>query len=800
MTTTTTNGVLARMFGRDSVYHDLQSHDDNLYREPDVEANFGMFESDPPVHRRSNGTAAGSAGSTYSTYSSSAGLPSVADLNEADENEGDDEPSPDLIVDRGATYPPATMHLSHSIVPDVSSPATSTTNPQRQPILEEDHDEVPPSIMFEQPRATQQAYASFSSSAARLRRNPSGNEGWHPSRAEMSFRYMNKSWFGGPHGIGNYPAPPPPTELPAPPADISPRPPKWINLESSYLAPGVAAAAAAATSSQSLTQNLPPPPSRIDAAWPASRTTSDGTAAQQQNEDEVIRFGINDARARAVWKWANVKDLDNFLTEVYEYYNGKGMYNIIVTRIINLATLAFVVGFTTYLSSCVNYSMLKSSHHLSEVQVPYCTSQLGAFTTFCLWVLSLVWFAKLAEYLIDIQRLLHIQEFYYHLLGITVRDIQTISWTQVAERLMMLRDDNPLTSASAQRRYMGHVSRQRMEERDIAHRIMRKDNYYIAMFDKDILDLSIPLPFCRRFKWLTRSLMFNLDVCIMAYVFNKQGQVNSMFLRYDNRKKLSEALRRRFMIVGVFNLIFGPFLMVYLALLNFFRYFDEYYKNPGTINTRQYSSFAEWKFREYNELYHSFRNRLDLSCYPATEYVNSFPKEMTNQILRFVVIVCGAFAAVLAVASIMDPELFMFEITPERNVLFYIGVFGSFLAAARGMIQDERLVYDPEENLRFVARYTHYLPAQWTGRLHTEAVRDEFTQYYCLKIVLLVQEMLSMVLTPFVLWFSLANCSERIVDFFRDCSLYEDGLGYVCAFAVYDFSKEPRLRGTAHDE
>lgn len=167
---------------------------------------------------------------------------------------------------------------------------------------------------------------------------------------------------------------------------------------------------------------------------------------------------------------------------------------------------------------------------------------------------------------------------------------------------------------------------------------------------------------------------------------------------------------------------------------------------------------------------------------------------MLNQIMRFVVVVAGAFAAVLAVVTIIDPEVFLgFEITPDRNVLFYIGVFGSLLAAARSMIQDERLVYDPEANLRYVAEFTHFLPSEWSGRLHTEEVKNEFTTYYCLKIVLILQEMLSMIITPFVLWFSLTNSCDKIIDFFRDCSLYEDGLGYVCTFAVYDFSKKPRL-------
>jgi autophagy-related protein 9 len=74
-------------------------------------------------------------------------------------------------------------------------------------------------------------------------------------------------------------------------------------------------------------------------------------------------------------------------------------------------------------------------------------------------------------------------------------------------------------------------------------------------------------------------------------------------------------------------------------------------------------------------------------------------------------------------ASIIDPDLFLhFEITPHRTVLFYLGVFGSILAVARGMIPDDHVVFDPEMLLREVVHYTHYMPAEWKGQLHSQMV------------------------------------------------------------------------------
>ncbi len=87
--------------------------------------------------------------------------------------------------------------------------------------------------------------------------------------------------------------------------------------------------------------------------------------------------------------------------------------------------------------------------------------------------------------------------------------------------------------------------------------------------------------------------------------------------------------------------------------------------------------------------------------------------------------IAGSFAAVLVLASVVDPELFLhFEITPYRTVFFYIGVFGSVLAVARGMIPDDHRVFDTEYLIREVIRYTHYMPNEWKGQLHSKKVHS----------------------------------------------------------------------------
>ncbi|EEP80625.1 conserved hypothetical protein [Uncinocarpus reesii 1704] len=502
-------------------------------------------------------------------------------------------------------------------------------------------------------------------------------------------------------------------------------------------------------------------------------------------------------KEKAMWRWANVENLDNFLKEVYLYFIGNGIWCIVLSRVLNILTLAFVVGFTIFLTNCIDYGKIPHSKTSAEIIIPKCTNKMSATSTFLLWLFTLFWFGKIFQYILDFRRLRHMHDFYLYLLDVPDSDIQTISWQEVVGRIMALRDANPATAGTVStkhRKYIGSQSKQRMDAHDIANRLMRKENYLIALFNKEILNLTLPVPFLRNRQLFSRTLEWNLNLCIIDYLFNEQGQLRPLFLKATHRRALSEGLRRRFIFAGIMNIFIAPFIVTYFLMHYFFSYFNEYQKNPSKIGSRQYTPLAEWKFREFNELWHLFERRINLSYESANLYVDQFPKDKTVQLSRFVAFIAGALLSVLALASVIDPELFLgFEITHDRTALFYIGVFGTVYAVARGVVPDETQVFDPEHALLNVTSYTHYKPAHWQGKLHSDDVRKEFATLYQLKVVIFLEEILSMIFTPFVLWFSLPKCSDRLIDFFREFTVHVDGLGYVCSFAVFDFKKGTNL-------
>ncbi|CDU22285.1 related to ATG9-integral membrane protein required for Cvt and autophagy transport [Sporisorium scitamineum] len=536
----------------------------------------------------------------------------------------------------------------------------------------------------------------------------------------------------------------------------------------------------------------------------ASRASSRSRKRRTNTLDPRSRasaVGGLSAKQKALWMWANVDNLDAFLQEVYAYYVGRGVICIALSRSLNLLTIAFVISFSTFLFGCIDYSSIRHDGQLSDVIVGHCVAGFSPFATLVVVLLLAAFGWQVVQFVLGLSRLRAMHRFYEHLLGIPDADVQSIPWHEVVNRLSALREQHPNTSLSstdeielgdrAAASSLRPSQQQRMDAHDVANRIMRRENYLIALFNENILDLSVP-GLRNRSPALTRSLEWNLNFCLLGFLFDSNGQVRHQFLSERYRSDLIEGLRRRFLFMAVANAIFAPFIVLYLLVYSFFRYFEEYHKDPSNLGSRQYTQYARWKFREFNELPHLFRRRCHTSYAPASKYIDQFPKEKTAIVARFVAFVAGSFTAVLILASVIDPDLFVhFNITPQRNVLFYIGVFGAILAVSRGMIPDEHLVFEPEAMLREVIQHTHYLPEDWKGRFHSAQVHQAFGQLYTLKIYIFFQELLSVVTTPFVLWLSLPGCAPELIDFLRAYTVHVDGLGHVCSFAVFDFARQP---------
>ena len=532
---------------------------------------------------------------------------------------------------------------------------------------------------------------------------------------------------------------------------------------------------------------------RLHAAPPSRPATNRGRRSQAPTtQTQPLQ---PDRRAEAMWLYTNANNLDAFLLEIYQYYVNHGVWSILLSRAISLLRDAFIFSFFIFLTTCIDYSAIPKSKSTSEVMIPKCMAKASFLKNSAVFFFIMYWFTKAAQHIRDIRRLFRMQNFFLHVLGINDQDLQTVSWVRVVEGLVKVQNANVATANTtpAVKNYLNYGKPpQRISAESIANRLMRQDNYYVALYNKDILDFTLPLPFVGTRQFYSKSLEWCIDFCLTNFIFDEQGSIRPFCLEVRNRSALVTALRRRLQFAALTSVLIAPFNILRFCILYFFTYYTEFTKNPSKISARTFTPFAEWKIREFNELDHLFQRRLR-QAYPfANDYLKQFPKDKTDQACRFIALISGAVAAVLAILTLWDPELFLgFEVTPGRTAFFWLTITIGIFGAAHGALPDENEVHDPVLHLKEVLMFTHYMPAHWKNRLHSNEVRAEFSAMYQMKILIFIEEILSLIVAPWILLRNATHRCERVIDFFREQTVHVDGIGHQCNFAVFGFKKDP---------
>ncbi|KAJ9074391.1 autophagy protein atg9, variant 2 [Entomophthora muscae] len=390
----------------------------------------------------------------------------------------------------------------------------------------------------------------------------------------------------------------------------------------------------------------------------------------------------------------------------------------------------------------------------------------------------IIW--QTAKLVYDARDLLEMFHFYTKVLGVPDEDMQSIEWAEVVKRMARL--PAPVSKS-------GTI--EPIDAYQVTQRIMRLDNYIIALINLKKLDLSYPLPSFLgggglNFS-LTRGLEWSLTVCLADAFFDPRGRLHRGILMREERSHWAGKLKRKLQFMGVINLLFGPFMVLYTICFVIFRYFEEYYKMPKNIGFRQYTILAKWQVREFNELPHYLRHRLDSSCDIADEYLDQFPRIKTVMVSQFLVLVLGTLAGACALIALVDSELVLqLEVLPGWSVFSCGATLGLALAALRAPAPSTA---DPQALVAELLEQLHYMPTLWRDRLHSDKVRLEFSKMYNLKIIQLLQEILGLALTPFMLIFVLPRSCFEIVDMFRECTTHVPPIGHVCSLAQFDLKR-----------
>ena len=370
-------------------------------------------------------------------------------------------------------------------------------------------------------------------------------------------------------------------------------------------------------------------------------------------------------------------------------------------------------------------------------------------------------------------------------------------WDTVVQRIVELQRTSRLC-----------IVKEQLTAQDIANRILRKDNFMVALVNRGLLPLQVTSPLAPSWlvpNLLTKVLEWNLYMVVFNAMFDKQFRIRQSFTQ-DVR-----GLQRRFVLCGLLNILLAPFVAAFMLIFFSLKHAEEWYRRPtSSALSREYSRHARWSMREFNELQHIFDARVNASAADATAYVKQFPAPLLTLLMRFVTFIVSSVAAVLLVLSILNENVLIFfrfpheqsmsetaERLPGFNLLWWLAMASTILAISRSFSAEGALPdvsVRPEALLESLSRHTHYMPEHWRGRAHTQQVYFEFRSLYQYRVVVLLHEILGCLTAPLLLCLALPLRAPQILEFIRTFTAYSEGVGHVCSFALFDFGRHGDVR------
>ena len=457
----------------------------------------------------------------------------------------------------------------------------------------------------------------------------------------------------------------------------------------------------------------------------------------------------------------NYGKTDEFFIFLYQYYEYKGYWNMILVRVLNVMQLAFMTGLYIFLTAYIDYS----SNEAKDFRDMVSSQKIGFWGGIGLFLLIVYLLILSVKSYLEIKETGHMYHFYNDILKVEDSELYSTPWGDIAKKVIQV----PSIKGSSEN----------FSELDLANLIMRRENYVIAMMNKGILETDLPLAGGQLVG--TKALEWITFLVIFTFFFNAKGHPVVSHVTHSQLVSTKRRFKEWINKLALASLFLSPLVLLYLAMYAILRYAQELKTSPGTLSSRRWSNASLWKFREFNELYHIFKERMNKSYIPTMEYIKNFENHIISNLARFGAFVFGSCATILILLSIFEIEEFW-----GRNVLWWLSILAGLLALCRAFIPDPTAVYNPKGYMRSIMHYTHYMPKKWRENEHKREVRTEVLYLFENKALIFLREVVSILLIPYVIYKVIGNKAEEICVFFSTFTVEKDGVGMVCKFATFD--------------
>lgn len=505
--------------------------------------------------------------------------------------------------------------------------------------------------------------------------------------------------------------------------------------------------------------------------------------AEIGDENQILIHVTPTSRENSMpWK-QYMHDLDDFFIRLYKYHQKSGFVCLVCGQLLELVQIIYSVFLPIFFLNYVDYDILfrnkppdpanpAAKVHIYDVirpfdQVTIPTLQLIAIllaTIFLLW--------KMVKTIHSIVVNSAIRQFYKNVLHIN--DCSSLSWQDVQTRII-----------NSKQNFL--VQDSHLTELDIHNRILRHSNYMIALINRGVLPIYYRVPFLGETTFFTQSFLYNCQLLFFRgpfkCIFEENWLIHDDIKNASYRQLVAKKMERNIVILAFINLLLSPVLLIWQVLYFFYSNAALVKRDPVVLGLRNWSLYARWFCRHFNELDHQLNDRLNHAYKPAKNYMDAFTSPLMEILARHLRFVSGSTFAILLLLTVYDEDVIQVV-----HLLTIVTALWLIWSSASGFIPPEIPPrFTKTELYEQILKNIHYVPHNYPP--FTPQARTSMGDLFQYKIVRLLEDLLSTIATPYIMMRHLRSRSLEIVDFFRNYTVEIIGTGDVCVFSMMNIKE-----------
>ena len=452
-------------------------------------------------------------------------------------------------------------------------------------------------------------------------------------------------------------------------------------------------------------------------------------------------------------------DLDRFFKNIYEYHNRNGIVGLFLYPAYQIFLHTFVIIITGLCIGCIDW------HELSKCDTPQDLSRYisfgniesggGAIAASIYVVMTcgyVIWMVVIGySNCFDWFRT---RKFYRKVLGI--ERIDEVTWPNVVHKMSELQRTNKIV-----------LNKEDLTPLDVAIRILRVENYLIALVQSDVLQCGS----------MDEIVTWNIWWTLLEPMFAKR----SWKLDIDN-----ESFRMRCLLLLIVNILMLPITLL-LRIAYFFLKSAELAASPRpSVEIRAWTGRAKWVAREYNEYSYVILNRLRDSSKSANSYLAMCPSHASRRACALVKFIAGSLVGCISLLAVFQDEALVNLHVANRNLLWWLALGSGIYTIAR-VLQPAFCRYCPgklDKAVDELGDKLKYHPETWRNHNHKQ-IQVDLDVLYPYLFMSWLRSLKSLILVPYTLY-KWMNRSDEIVFFISSITTYDTLHGDVCTHSLME--------------